>query len=215
MTGDTLESMQERVKTSFIPKASLKVERRRTAPHSSVGIINVIASIILIASIIAAVGLFLFEQFTVRSIESKRESLDRARAAFEPSTIKELSRLDARLNASGLLLDSHVAMSRLFDEIESQTLASVRFKDFSLSESGPGRLVVTMAGTAQSFNALALQADVFGGSPLFSEPLFSDFNIDTTGNVVFSFSAAVNRSEIAYRAGAPSPGDGAEGEVIP
>jgi len=191
--------MQERVKTSFIPKASLQTEKRRKPSQSPIGIINVITSIILIASIIAAIGIFLFEGFTAQNITRKRESLERARAAFEPATIKELARLDARLDSSQVLLNSHVAPSLLFDEIERQTLSSVRFRDFSLGESGPGRLMVAMSGEAASFNALALQSDIFGRSLFFSEPIFSDFNIDTSGNVIFSFSAVVNFDEIAYR----------------
>jgi len=197
--------VQERVKTSFIPKASLKTEKRRSPARSSIGIINVIASIILLAAIIAAAGMFLFEQFTVQNIERKRASLERARAAFEPATIKELAKLDARLASAETLLDAHIAPSLLFDEIETNTLSSVRFKDFALAESGPGRLMVTMSGEAQSFNALALQSDIFGKSPFFSEPLFSDFNIDSTGNVVFSFSAVVIPAEIAYRAPSSAP----------
>lgn len=191
--------MQERVKTSFIPKASLQVERRKTSSQSSIGIVNVVASVILIAAIIAAVGMFLFEQFTVQNIERKRQSLDRARAAFEPATIKELSRLNTRLAAGQTLLSAHIAPSLLFNEIESKTLSSVRFRDFTLGESGPGRLMVTMSGEALSFNALALQSDVYGNSTYFSEPIFSNFNIDTNGNVVFEFSAVVNQNEIRYR----------------
>jgi len=199
--------MQERVKTSFIPKASLKVEQRRSVSHSPIGIVNVVAGIVLIAAIIAAIGIFLFEQFTIQNIERKRESLDRARAAFEPATIRELSRLNARLDSGMLLLGRHRSLSLLFDEIENTTLNSVRFKDFSLAESGPGRTTISMAGQAQSFNALALQSNVFGKSPFFSEPIFSDFNIDATGNVVFSFSAVVNNAEIAYRNSNGPPSD--------
>lgn len=191
--------MQDRVKTSFIPKASLKTEQRRPRQQSPIGIINVFTSIILLVAIIAAVGMFLFEQFTLQNIERKRTSLERARAAFEPSTIKELARLDARLTSAEILLNGHIAPSLLFDEIEAKTLSSVRFKDFALGESGPGRLMVTMAGEAQSFNALALQSDIFGKSPFFTEPIFSNFNIDSSGNVVFGFSAVVSLSEIAYR----------------
>jgi len=192
--------MQERVKTSFIPKASLSVERRQTTNKTPVGIVNVIASVILIASILAAAGLFLFEQFTIQNIERKRVSLDRARAAFEPATIKELSRLNTRLEVGNALLATHVAPSYLFDEIEALTLDSVRFKDFAFGESGPGRVLVSMAGEARSFNALALQSDAIGDSDFFTEPIFADLNLDDTGNVVFSFSAVVDMNQLRFRA---------------
>lgn len=191
--------MQERVKTSFIPKASLKTERRKPVSQSPIGIVNVVASIILLAAIIGAVGMFFFEQFTIQNIARKRESLDRARAAFEPATIKELARLNTRLESGKTLLSQHVAPSWLFGEIEDKTLATVRFKDFAFAESGPGRTEISMSGEALSFNALALQSDIFGKSDFLSEPIFSNFNIDPNGNVVFEFSAVVDLNEINYR----------------
>lgn len=215
MSGTLFIRMQERVKTSFIPKASLAVERRQVTPKNPIGIINVLASIILIVALVAAVGLFLFEQFTIQNIERKRASLDRARAAFEPATIKELSRLNTRLTAGATLLNSHVAPSYLFDEIERLTLDSVRFKDFAYGEVGPGRVMVTMAGEARSFNALALQSDAFGQSEFFTEPIFTDLNLDETGNVVFTFNAVVDLSELRFTGAAPTAAVPTTNEVTP
>lgn len=193
--------MQERVKTSFIPKQSLVVERKQATNQNPIGIVNVLATIILLITIFSAVGLFLFEQYVAQSIERKRESLDRARAAFEPATIKELARLDARLGVAKTLLGAHIAPSALFDEIERMTLSSVRFKDFSFTELAAGKFAVTMAGEARSFNALALQSDAFGESDFFLEPIFSNLNLDDVGNVVFNFSGTIDTNQIRYQAG--------------
>lgn len=190
--------MDDRVKTSFIPKASLKVEQKKTPKGVSVGIFNVIGTIILIIAVVAAVGAFLFEQFTIQSIQNKKQSLEKARAAFQPATIKELSRLDTRLQSGAALLSSHVSPSKLFDEIEKETLSSVRFRDFLFGESGPNRVTVTMSGEATSFNAVALQSDRFGSSDIFSEVIFSNLNVGSTGNVVFNFSAVVNVNEVLF-----------------
>lgn len=201
--------MQERVKTSFIPKGSLEVQRKKSATQSSIGLVNAIASIILIGTILAAAGMFLFERFVERSIDSKTESLDRARAAFEPKTIEELLRLDTRLTLGKELLVNHLAPSYVFDELEAITLKSVRFRDFTFRETTPGAFDVSMAGEARSFNALALQSDAFGKSGVFLEPIFDGLNINETGNVVFAFSASVDTELIRYRARAsalpPSP----------
>mgnify|MGYP000740056868 CR=1 FL=1 len=191
--------MQDRVKTSFIPKQSLSVERRASAGKNSIGVINVAASVILIAALVGAAGVFLFEQFTIQSIAQKRESLDRARAAFEPATIKELSRLNTRLTAGSTLLSTHPAPSRLFSEIEDITLSSVRFRDFSFSETAPGRITVSMNGEARSFNALALQSDAFGASDFFTEPIFDNLNLNEAGNVVFSFTGVVSGNTLRYQ----------------
>lgn len=191
--------MQERVKTSFIPKASLQTERRGAPSRNPVGVVNVIATIILIAAIVAAAGMFLFEQFTIQNIERKRASLERARAAFEPATIKELSRLNTRLSVGASLLNSHVAPSRVFDELEAITLGTVRYGSFSLVEVTPGVFAISFSGEARSFNALALQSDAFGKSNVFTKPIFDGLNINDTGNVVFNFSSEVNLDQIRYQ----------------
>lgn len=190
----------DRVKTSFIPKTSLSVERSVGVRRTTVGIVNVISGVLLVAAIVGAIGMVAFEAYTKASIENKRASLDRARAAFQPATIKELARLDTRLTVGAALLGAHTAPSILLDALERETLASVRFKDFSLSEATPGRLTIAMAGEAKSFNAVALQSDAFGALPIFSEVIFSNLNINETGTVVFEFSAVVDIGEIAYRA---------------
>ena len=207
--------MQERVKTSFIPKASLQQKRSpRSGVTSSFSLINFIAVIILIASIVGAVGIFLFEQYTIQSIERKRESLERARAAFEPATIKELARLDTRLNTGFTLLNGHVKPSQLFDELERLTLTSVRFSNFSYGETTPGRVFITMSGEARSFNALALQSDAFGESDAFNEPLFEGLNLNELGTVVFNVTSIVDESVLSFTA--PSSGGSApQPEVTP
>ena len=109
--------MEERVKTSFIPKASLEVERKQSPKGNPVALANVVAGIVLILAILGSAGMFLFKQLTIQTIAKKQESLERSRAAFEPATIKELSRLDSRIKTGTILLSEHIALSKLFDEL--------------------------------------------------------------------------------------------------
>jgi hypothetical protein len=190
--------MPDRVKTSFIPKQSFETKRTSSVQGATIGVVNTLAGVVLIAAILAAGGLFFFEQYTKSAITSKRETLDRARAAFQPETIRELARLDTRLLVGSTLLSQHVAPSALFDFIERNTLASVRFGSFSYTESSPGRVVLAMDGEALSFNAVALQSDAFGASDLLSDVLFENLNINEVGNVTFRFSAVVNTSRLVY-----------------
>ncbi len=190
--------MQERVKTSFIPKASLQVEREHHAPSNPVALANIITAVLLVLAIVGSVGIFLFERYTIQSIASKQESLERSRSAFEPATIRELSRLDTRIEAGKKLLAQHTAMSLLFDDLELRTLNTVRFAEFSYTEPNPGRIVLSMAGSATSFNTVALQAEEFSKSAIITEPRFSNVNLDQNGTIRFDFSAVVDVSRMRY-----------------
>ena len=190
--------MEERVKTSFIPKASLQVEKRQTKSADPIALANVITGIILVLAILGAGGVFLFQGYTVQNIAAKQQSLERSRLAFEPATIKELSRLNARIETGKVLLKSHVSLSKFFDELEKLTLSSVRFNDFSYTTVSAGKTVFTAKGEAASFNAIALQSDGFSKSDIIMEPIFSNVNIGKDGTIDFDFTAIIDTSRIGY-----------------
>lgn len=205
----------EPIKTSFIPKASLKVERREEARKAPIALASLLATIILVLAIAGAAGVFLFKQYVVQSIDAKKASLDRARAAFQPATIEELARVDTRLTVGSALLAAHASPSLLFDEIEARTLSSVRFSGFQFGATSVGNFAISMTGVARSFNAVALQSDEFGKSEILVNPIFSDMNFDQTGNVAFSVTAQVAMSRILYRPLGPLPAPSGSEAVEP
>jgi len=191
--------MPDRVTTSFIPKESLMQDRNpRSVRKNPLVFVNVVAAGILILAVGAAGAMFLFKTYTEQSIISKKQSLDRQRAAFEPATIEELLRLDKRINASHDLIKAHTALSLLFNDLEARTGENVRFKNFKYEAAGTGRFAITMGGTAKSFNAVALQSDSFGKSTIMKDPIFSNLNLDQNGEVVFDFSAIIDPVRINY-----------------
>jgi hypothetical protein len=191
--------MPDRVTTSFIPKESLMSDRTPRSPRRSpLVFLNLIAGAILILALLAAGGVFLLKTYTEQSIISKKESIDRQRAAFEPATIEELLRLDKRINASYALLKGHTALSLVFSDLEGRTVQNVRFRDFKYEPAGPGKFSVTMSGTAKSFNAVALQSDSFGKSDVIKDPIFANLNLDQNGDVIFDFTAVVDPARISY-----------------
>ncbi len=198
------------MKTSFIPKASLKIDPGKPKTRNPVALVNIVAAGILVVAILAAAGLFLFERYSLVAVQSKRESLERSRAAFEPATIQELMRLDTRITTGKMLLREHVALSKLFDELEERTLMNVRFNDFSYESADQTRILLTASGEAESFNAVALQSDAFSKSSIITEPIFSNVNISKEGRINFDFTAIIDTSRMTYT-GTPSGSSATQG----
>jgi FlaG/FlaF family flagellin (archaellin) len=202
--------MQEPVKTSFIPKASLTVEReRRPKSNDTIGLVNIATGIILVLVLVAAGGVFGITSYTTQSIKNKKADLVRAREAFQPATIQYLSRLDTRIKTAGSLLASHVALSRVFDDLESRTLSTVRFESFAFDTTTSGKITLAMDGTAQSFNAVAQQSVQLSKSPIIKDPIFSGVNINTVGAVSFTLSAVIDPATLGYSPSSSSPSPGA------
>lgn len=180
--------------SSFIPKEVTKKPIRKAG---GINLINLIATILLVFSILSAVGVFLYKIYLARSLESKQDALAQAEQAFDRDLIEELSNLDRRLSSGEGLLDSHVAISLLMDRLEEITSQAVRFTSFnySLQEGG---IVISMEGEATSFGAVAHQSDVIGASREFKDVIFSGLATNASGNVDFSLSATVNPQALLY-----------------
>ena len=189
--------MEPKFQTSFIPKKPVAVTPQRKKKSSS-GVFSLIALILFLSALASSVGAFLYQQYLVQSIERKEVSLERARSAFEPALIKEMSRLDARMLSAQEILNKHTALSAFFELLESTTLKTVQFDDFGYSVDAEGKMLISMKGKALSFASVALQSDSFGDSALIQEPIFSGLNLDTKGNVVFDFTAILDPSIVSY-----------------
>ena len=191
--------MEERVTTSFIPKASLQTAQVQRPRGNPFALANLVCGMLLILAIVAAGGVYFFQQYTQSQIVAKQKSLAVSREAFEPDTIEQLSRLDTRMTAGETLLAQHISVSTLFDELEKLTLASVRYDTFDYEVAAPGHVVLTMTGEAASFNAVALQSEAFAQSAIITDPIFSSVNVGKTGAITFDFTGVIDTSRMTYK----------------
>ncbi|HWO07308.1 MAG TPA: hypothetical protein VNM40_01855 [Candidatus Paceibacterota bacterium] len=196
--------METGIKSSFIPQAPVvgPSARRR---GGSFDFLILIALVLFVASATLAVGVFLYVQFLQSSNASKLQQLERAKAAFEPALIQELTRLDDRMRAADEVLAQHIAPSALLKLFEQLTLQTVSFSSFAFTTNN-GTISISMKGLAQSVNSIALQADLLSRSGVIVNPIFSDINRQI-GGVRFNFSADVRREALLFRSlvQAPAP----------
>lgn len=189
--------MEPKFRTSFIPKQPL-VTTPAQAGHRGPSLLFLVSLILFIGSLILAGAVFLYTQYLTRAIASNAASLERARAAFEPALIQELRRLDSRIITANTLLSTHVAPTELLAYLATATLEDVRFENFTYSVTSPDKISLNMKGQAKSFAAVVLQSDSFAKGHQLRDPIFSNLNLDTVGNVVFDFSAFVEPSLVSY-----------------
>ncbi|MBL7045316.1 MAG: hypothetical protein ISR98_01820 [Parcubacteria group bacterium] len=187
--------MDQNIPTSFIPKKSLAVSSNLKSPNDgqkSIGIIFLISLIIFVGMIVLSIALFLYQQFLIQNLERKSDSLDRARAAFEPAIIQEIERLDSRMRSANQILSEHKAVSSFFSLLEANTLVSMQFENLNYETDEMGQAKVTMKGKAPSFSSVALQSDIFGENKFIHDPIFSNLNLDREGFIGFDFTATID-----------------------
>lgn len=207
--------METGIKSSFIPRETpQQVQRARAGGRSGLTDLFVLASLVLfVASIGLAIAVFLYLQYLQADSASKLDQLQRAKQAFEPSLIQQLTRLHDRSDAAGEILGSHTAPSVFFHALEQLTLQTVAFSSLQYSAVDSQNMTIKVKGLAESVNAIALQGDLLGKSGLVSSPIFSNISKQLDG-VHFDLSAILNPgamrfSQVAESAvaaqGAPDP----------
>lgn len=206
-------SVEYQMPPSFIPRKAAAAVQASAPRHAKRSVFALISVGALVLALCAAGSTFIYQKVLVARLTKMNDDLVAARAAFEPSFIAELKRMNDRLEVAHTLLAGHRAVSPLFSLLEKETLGTVRFNTFSIAESTPDAktLLMELGGEATSFNAVALQSDIFSKESIFQNPVFSDFNVDKSGNVQFRFSAdiapefSLYRAHLAARAAVPPP----------
>lgn len=185
--------------TSFIPKKPQIPLPEGAAGRSTVNLFALFALIVFLLTAALSGSVYFYRVYLIRAIQGMDATLAAARKSFEPEFINEASRLHARIEATKELFALHRAPSLVFDTLEKKTLQSVRFKDFSFDARNERTMTLSLTGEAQSFNAVALQSDVFGADSLFQNPVFSNFALNDRGDVIFNFKATLDPKLLRYR----------------
>lgn len=188
--------MDTKFQTSFIPKKTLTDSMGRAG--SSMSIFLIVAIIVFILTLSAAAGVFAFRKILVSRIDKVDKELVKAKNFFESSFINKANILNRRIEASKQLLAVHTAVSPIFELLENETLATIRFDSFNYDVKDGVGATLRLGGQGKYFSSVALQSDIFGQDKSFKNPVFSDLNPDQSGNIVFKFSSTVDPKLTSY-----------------
>ena len=190
--------MEIGVPTSFIPHdATTPTETRRGHGGGILDLITLIAVVLFVASGVLAIGSFLYLQYLNNLSAQDQNEIKAAQAAFDPTLIQQLTRLDERMNSASTLLAAHMAPSAFFAALDQMTLSTVTFQGLTFSAGSPKGISLQMTGIARDVNAVALQADLFGKSGIITDAIFSGIDQQADG-VHFSVSGYVNPASLSY-----------------
>ena len=184
---------------TFISRKTVPAQTAQ-ARHARTSVFFLLCAVVFAVSLLAAGGAFAYQKILANRLTKMNNDLIAARAAFEPAFIEELQRMDIRIETAKTVLAGHRAISPLFSLLEKETLATVRFTKFSFSEDpNEGGVRISLSGEAAGFNSIALQSDVIAKNGNLLIPIFSDFDVDKSGVVHFSFAAIVAPEFVLYR----------------
>jgi len=193
--------MEQNFQTSFIPKKPILEERVATSSRPAVGLLVIISIFVLFTVLIASGGLYFYKGVLTKNIEKMESDLSLAKNRFEPAKINQLQVLDKRLQASNTILSKHIAVSPIFQALQTLTMKTIRYTKFAYSlgtEKDP-KIMVKMSGQAVGYRSIALQSDLFKKNKYLLDPVFSNLSLDDKGNVLFDLEFSVDPSFVDYK----------------
>lgn len=192
--------METKFQTSFIPKKNSS-GNDVYAYKQPLGPFMIIAICIVILSILLAVGALTYRTILNRSVASKVAILEQKSAEFNTADIDQMVKFGDKLTSAQQLLDSHIAVSPIFNLLQQTTLQRLQFTEFTYTYLATNKIAVAMKGIAKDFGVVAKQSDAFAevtGSK-FASPLFTNLNTDDKGNATFSFLTTVDPDLVLYK----------------
>jgi Tfp pilus assembly protein PilN len=190
--------MEIGVPNSFIPHdTTTPTGSSRGGGGGLIDLLLLVAIVLFVASCVLAAGSFLYLQYLNNQSAQDQNEIKAAQAAFDPTLIQQLTRLDERMNSANTLLAAHIAPSAFFAALDQMTLSTVSFQSLSFNAANSKGVSLQMSGIARDINSVALQADLFGKSGIITDAIFSGIDQQADG-VHFSVSGSVNPSAINY-----------------
>lgn len=193
-------------KTTFIPQRPIVPGTTRithtavTHRREPVGLMSLASVIVFIFAILAVAGVFSYKSYLDNHIQTLGGELSQLQTSFESSQISELIDLDNRLKAGKVLLSQHLSISAFFELLQSLTLQSVQFTDFSYKILPvDGDISVYMRGKARNYTTLVLQSDILAQNKSVKRSEFSNLDLDSDGNVVFRVNLVFNARDLLYK----------------
>ena len=191
--------MEQNFQTSFIPKKPMIEER--TITSRPISFLTVVSVVIFFTVIIATGALYFYDKVLAKNITKMENDLNLAKNRFEPSKIIQLQILDKRLRASSEILSKHIAISPIFEALQSITLKTVSYTKFSydFDDSKNAKIKVKMNGVAVGYRSVAFQSDLFAKNKYLIDPVFSNLLLDDKGNVLFDLEFSVDPTFVDYK----------------
>ncbi|MBI5045960.1 MAG: hypothetical protein HZC14_03115 [Candidatus Niyogibacteria bacterium] len=181
--------------TSFISKTT--VLPSPVYKSKGLGFLTIISVVLLVVSFAALAGVWLYMGVLRGDMDRLSADFDKTKKEFDIASIQDLSAVSTSIDVSKKILQSHVAVSRIMDMLEQNTLPDVRFSNFNYG--GGGGNLITLAGDAKSYTTLAEQALVLESIKNVESLSLSNLSLRGGGRVGFDLFITIKPDLINYQ----------------
>lgn len=164
-----------------------------------VNVLSMLATLIFIIAILGVCGVFGYSLYLKHNIERLHGELEAEIADLKHDEIEKVSLLDLRLRSAKTVIGKHVMSTNLLDLLGALTLHSIRYSDLSYETVPGGAPKLSISGSTNDFESVALQSSVLKNNSSVTEVQFSELDVDEDGDVVFTIEASFKPDLIQFK----------------
>lgn len=180
---------------SFIPKKTFVPS---VGQGHGFDVLTTSTFLILLVSGLVAGGLYFYRDSIQKQIAAQKQSLERAQADFEISTINGIVNRSDKIEAAQTLLENHKTLLPIFSFLEKNTSSETRYSTFSYVLNEDGDPEITLIGAAKSYGVLGNQIQTIEQHKDVKKAEFSGIRLGDKGQVNFSVKITFDPSLIKF-----------------
>ena len=163
--------------TSFIPKQG-PVKRTKQTASRQIHVLAVIAYVAFIASLIAAVGLFLYERYIEKQLESEVNALSQEIKGFSDADMERVREFNGRLRQTEDRLDKGISIASVLAALEQATVKSASVEQLSLKKTDDSLITLTAKLSTDNFDSTLFQRGVYERNIAIDSVAISDLSLE-------------------------------------
>jgi hypothetical protein len=162
--------------TSFIPKQG-PVKRNKQTATRQVHVLAVIAYVAFVASLIAAVGLFLYEGYIEKQLEREVNALSQEIKGFSDADMERVREFNGRLRQTEDRLEKGISIASVLASLEQATVKSASVEQLSLKKTEDSSLTLTAKLATNNFDSTLFQRGVYERNDVIDSVVISDLTL--------------------------------------
>ncbi len=161
---------------SFIPKRG-PVKRQRRAGSRQIYLFTVISYVLFSATLVASVGVFLYERYIEDQLENEVEALNQQINRYREADLEKVRAFDNRLVYTAERVGVATSLSAFFAALEEATVVTAQISELSMERQGDDTYIVDATIETDSFDASISQREHLERSSVFADVALSDIDI--------------------------------------
>lgn len=147
--------------SSFIPKQPTRqVAPRRRSKRVAFPLFSMLGYALFIGAIIAAVGMFIYNEYTDQQLTLAVTELTRKIDEFSTTDLTTVMQFNQRVVEAKTILKNHISVNEMLGTVEAFAVQSLTFTNISLERESADTMTVTIEGTGTEFDFLIFQRDL-------------------------------------------------------